>query len=428
MATLKFKRSAVPAKIPTVSDLGLGELAINTYDGKLYLKKDNGTQSVVEVGGSVIAPTAYPQNAQNGNYTLVLGDAGKQIYSANTGAQTITIPTNASVAFPIGTLVTVVNMGTTKIVLSASGVSIIPNGRTTALTTPAVPSGTSVQLLKTATNSWNATFGIVQESAYTATYLVIAGGASGGSFNGGGGGAGGYLTSTASLDVGSTYTVTVGAGGAARTTTAAGADGTNSVLSGTGVSITSTGGGGGGGQGDATKAGRTGGSGGGAAPFNGTVGAGTSGQGNSGGLTVTDAQVGGGGGGAGSAGSNATGSFPYNGGAGGNGLASSITGTSVTRAGGGGGGTGSGNGGAGGSGGGGKGAKDTPAGAGTTNTGSGGGGADNNTGLSGAGGSGVVILSIPTADYSGVTTGSPTVTTSGSNTILRFTSSGSYTA
>jgi hypothetical protein len=34
--------------------------------------------------------------------------------------------------------------------------------------------------------------------------------------------------------------------------------------------------------------------------------------------------------------------------------------------------------------------------------------------LSGAGGKGVVILSVPTANYSSTTTGSPTVTTSGS--------------
>jgi hypothetical protein len=39
-----------------------------------------------------------------------------------------------------------------------------------------------------------------------------------------------------------------------------------------------------------------------------------------------------------------------------------------------------------------------------------------------------VIISVPTDNYSGITTGSPTVTTSGSNTILAFTSSGSYTA
>jgi hypothetical protein len=44
------------------------------------------------------------------------------------------------------------------------------------------------------------------------------------------------------------------------------------------------------------------------------------------------------------------------------------------------------------------------------------------------GGSGVVILSISTSNYSGRTTGSPTVTVSGANTVLQFTGSGSYTA
>jgi hypothetical protein len=40
----------------------------------------------------------------------------------------------------------------------------------------------------------------------------------------------------------------------------------------------------------------------------------------------------------------------------------------------------------------------------------------------------VVIFSVPTANYTGTTTGSPTITTSGSNTIIKFTASGSYTA
>lgn len=47
---IQAKRSAVPAKVPLTSDLALGELGINTYDGKLYLKKDNGTASIVEIG------------------------------------------------------------------------------------------------------------------------------------------------------------------------------------------------------------------------------------------------------------------------------------------------------------------------------------------------------------------------------------------
>jgi hypothetical protein len=36
-------------------------------------------------------------------------------------------------------------------------------------------------------------------------------------------------------------------------------------------------------------------------------------------------------------------------------------------------------------------------------------------------------LKIPTADYSGTTTGSPTVTTTGTFTIIKFTASGTYT-
>lgn len=47
-----IKRSAVPGKVPTTAQIDLGELAINTRDGKLFLKRDNGngTFSMVEVG------------------------------------------------------------------------------------------------------------------------------------------------------------------------------------------------------------------------------------------------------------------------------------------------------------------------------------------------------------------------------------------
>lgn len=48
---IKIKQSAVESKIPLVTDLALGELAVNTYDGKLYLKKSViGEESIVEIG------------------------------------------------------------------------------------------------------------------------------------------------------------------------------------------------------------------------------------------------------------------------------------------------------------------------------------------------------------------------------------------
>jgi hypothetical protein len=45
-----------------------------------------------------------------------------------------------------------------------------------------------------------------------------------------------------------------------------------------------------------------------------------------------------------------------------------------------------------------------------------------------SGGSGWCVLVIPTASYSGITTGSPTVGTSGTNTVLSYTGTGTYTA
>ena len=362
-------------------------------------------------GGSV----SYPQNIQSGNYTLVLADAGKHIYSANTGAQTITIPTNASVAFPIGTLITVVNRGTNPILLSASGVSIFANNSASALSVPVVPVNASVQLLKTATNSWISTFGTVASSSSpTVSYLIVAGGGGGGrdGSNGagaGGGGGGGFRTGSSALTSLTTYAVTVGAGGNAATGTSGqsnGSNGGNSVFN----SVTSTGGGAGNGQ--------AGGSGGGGW-WLGSGGAGTSGEGFAGGAGSYRSDfgriMGGSGGGAGAAAGASVGGSPVVGGAG---AASTITGATVYYAGGGGGGGTAGDtSGTGGIGGGGNGSA-TVGTVGSLNTGGGGGSNAN-------GGSGVVILSSPTQAIS--TTGGPAETRVGANYVYTFASSGSIT-
>jgi len=269
-------------------------------------------------------------------------------------------------------------------------------------------------------------------------FLVVAGGGAAGNTtrttsNGGGGGAGGYRTSYGTGNIsggnspvesqitvssGATYTVTVGAGTPLNVT------GNNSSIIGGGVSIESIRGGMGMNQFDGGT--QSGGSGGGASGnYSGGAG-GTAGQGMSGG-NGTKSGCGAGGGGASANGSN-NGPSNNQGGAGGNGMASSITGSSVAYAGGGGGAGftgsapgGTGGGGASGSGYGGSGT------AGAANTGGGGGGAPSANAGAG-GGSGVVILRMATSTYSGTTTGSPTVTTSGTDTILTYTGSGTYTA
>jgi hypothetical protein len=273
---------------------------------------------------------------------------------------------------------------------------------------------------------------------YSVDFLVIGGGGSGGGGGdrGGGGGAGGFRTSTQSLGVGTVITVTVGDGAATPSTSGTnnGTQGSSSSISGSGLTTITSAGGGFGSSPDVD--GGTGGSGGGGGGGAARLALGGSGntpstspsQGNNGGNAAqAPAYAGGGGGGASAVGANATSSV---GGNGGTGTASSITGSSVTRAGGGGGGSNNlGTAGTGGSGGGGNGTAGNSPTAGTANTGGGGGGAGNSgsSGGSSAGGKGVVILSVPTASYSGTSTGSPTITTSGSNTILQFNGSGTYT-
>jgi len=256
-------------------------------------------------------------------------------------------------------------------------------------------------------------------------YLVVAGG--GGSGNGGasggGGGAGGLLTGIYPVATGSAITVTVGGGGAGTAGNST-ASGTSSVFG----NISTTGGGGGGEY--LTFDGKPGGSGGGGTPWVGKDfppgGQGVSGQGNRGGkgTAQSSSATDGGGGGAGTVGLDATSGYGGNGGAG---IASAINGTVTTYAGGGGGGTYANSivaGGTGGVGGGGNGAVPNNNGtSGATNTGGGGGGGGN-TGSGGSGGSGIVIVSYPDV-YAAptATTGSPTVSTSGSGSLLINTTS-----
>ena len=279
-------------------------------------------------------------------------------------------------------------------------------------------------------------------------FLVAAGGGGGGFNEGAGGGAGGLRTSygltsgggasaESNLTLASgTYTITVGGGGIAGTYTpafASGGDGSVSSITGL-VSITTVGGGGGGtgvsAQVPDVQPGRDGGSGGGGSRGpNKPGGIGTANQGFAGGASnVSNGDSAGGGGGATQAGQVPPGA----GGAdGGNGLTSAITGSNSGYAGGGGGGSYTGGGPVGlGKHGGGAGVTTGTPNAGVVNTGGGAGGGGgsglDSARIGGVGGSGVVILRMNTSDYSGVTTGSPTVTTVGTETVLTYTGSGTY--
>ena len=366
---------------------------------------------------------AMTQNAQTGvTYSFVLTDFTKLVTLSNASSVAVTLPLEATVAWPTGTQLRLLNVGAgTVTVAGAVGVTI--NGSPLTLT-----QYKGANLIKTGTNTWvfipfaSGVGAAVYSDANTGTYtgfayktftasgtlnvtqagladIVVCGGGGGGgsqvTVDNGGGGAGGFIKQTSVyLPVG-TLTVTVGAGGALNTR------GTTSRLNDFyGI------GGGPGGRNSLNHAGNGfGGSGGGGSDGtspNNDAGTGTPGQGNNGGpganSTNWGTAAGGGGGGATAVGGTGT---LLVGGAGGAGESTTLFGTTPSGAyvagafafaGGGGGGRGNGSAGAGGSGGGGAGGttQGTP---GTVNTGGGGGGAQD-TQTNGLGGSGFVAIRV----------------------------------
>ena len=390
-----------------------------------------------------LSKLSWVTTVKTSGFTAVAGEG----YFCNTTSAgfTVTLPATPSAGDEVIILDYAGTFDTNALVISPNGNKI--EGGTSNLQLTGEREGVRLVYID-ATQGWLAYSGInegtdaLSAAPYSVDFLVIAGGGSGGVGNnpGGGGGAGGYRSSNStyggsggganaesslSFLVGTVYTITVGAGGSS------GANGVASSISGSNVTtITSVAGGAGSPSGSSN--GNSGGSGGGGDFQSSAVGgSGTANQGFSGGngggyIDLTDIYLTGGGGGAGAVGVNGSGSASGNGGVG---KASTITGSSVTRAGGGGGGKyDNGTAGSGGTGGGGAGGLNAVAAtAGTANTGGGGGGGANNNSNVGAGGSGVVILRMPTANYSSTTTGSPTVSTSGADTILVYTGSGTYT-
>jgi len=425
-------------KVNTVQDTD-GNNIINENANTITIGKSGDTVTVAGgatfVGGgiqwqsSIVTGATHTAGANQGLWL-----------DTSSNAITLTLPASPSVGDQVVFTDYARNWGTNAVTLSLNGSKFQGN---TSPNPVYDTNGESVDIVYSgSTKGWipNSDGAVALETPqfYNLEYLIIGGGGAGGKLNSGGGGAGGYLTNFGGTPIqvspGTVYTVTVGAKGAATTSNSVnGGNGGDSSLTGSDITnITATGGGGGSSAANGSNAGSTGGSGGGSA--SGVAGAAgntpstTPSQGNNGGSGFSGANSsGGGGGGAGSVGETAP---QGRGGNGGNGLSSSITGSAVTRAGGGGGVTEDAGGdmGTAGSGGATAGSYNGTPPAPTANSGSGG-GATHNGGTSGEGAVGVVILSVPDANYSGTTTGSPTVATGVSGkTVMTFTGSGSYTA
>jgi hypothetical protein len=94
-----------------------------------------------------------PQNSQSADYTLVLSDSGKHIFHpvADNNARTFTIPANSSVAYPIGTAITFINMAVADvtIAITTDTLTLSPAGTAGSRTLATNGSATCVKITAT---------------------------------------------------------------------------------------------------------------------------------------------------------------------------------------------------------------------------------------------------------------------------------------
>lgn len=102
--TIRIRRSSVPGRIPSAANLNLGELAINTFDGKLFLKQQQGAaENVIEIGGSTggtpgtLVPILETRQVLMQDITLAAGYNGFSVGPVTVDATyVITVPENAT--------------------------------------------------------------------------------------------------------------------------------------------------------------------------------------------------------------------------------------------------------------------------------------------------------------------------------------------
>ena len=114
--------------------------------------------SVSIVGGTVQASAALALNAQTGTtYTFVLTDADNKLVTAsNASAQTYSIPTNANVAYPVGSQINIIAIGAGQVTINAvtSGTTTVLSNGGTAASPKLRVQYSSATLIKVATDSW----------------------------------------------------------------------------------------------------------------------------------------------------------------------------------------------------------------------------------------------------------------------------------
>lgn len=109
-----------------------------------------GSGATLSDTGIVAGVAGNALDVKTDSYTLVLADAGKTITLTKATAVTLTVPANASVAFPVGTVVNLAQLGAGQVTVAVTSDTLRSSGGKTKLT----GQYSSASLVKIASTEW----------------------------------------------------------------------------------------------------------------------------------------------------------------------------------------------------------------------------------------------------------------------------------
>jgi len=170
-----IKNSSTASAQPTTGDLELGELAINSYDGKLYLKKNDGADAIVEIGGAPGGSSTQLQYNNAGAFGGMSGftfDSGLMTIEGLFGSTApISINNYSTAASTKGLNITTSYQSTSAIGIQISGTAAGTLGLTSIL------SGTGATAIRGAVTQATSNAGYFENTAGTDTEVTLATGA-----------------------------------------------------------------------------------------------------------------------------------------------------------------------------------------------------------------------------------------------------------
>jgi sporulation protein YlmC with PRC-barrel domain len=144
-----YNSSGIPTAVAETGDISISDTGVTAIASGVIVNADISSSASIELGK--LANVSI--DTKTANYTLVLTDANKIIEMNLTGtANTVSVPTNASVAFPIGTQINITQYGTGKTQIVA-----VTSGTTSIRSTPGSylrDRYSSATLIKRATDEW----------------------------------------------------------------------------------------------------------------------------------------------------------------------------------------------------------------------------------------------------------------------------------